>query len=212
MTYNTSVQSSTGYTFLFDVQTRSKTATGPSVWYKASHPESVENYAAHLKDSLTAAYSDVRDHLQVSHQRQKEIYDRKVHGEPYKKDDLVWLYNPATPSGQSKKLHHPWTGPYKILNRISDADYRIQEVFGKRAPSVVHFDRLKKCPPNTRFAQELPHVGNDVQDEPSAMDDNQLQTCFELELVDDQEHLHAPIRRSTRQRQQPDWYLPVITH
>ena len=40
-------------------------------------------------------------------------------------------------------LHHPWTGPYKI---VADVTYRIQNCRGRRHRLVVHFNQLKPCP------------------------------------------------------------------
>ena len=57
--------------------------------------------------SLTAAYSDVRNQLQTAHKRQR---NQKIRGNLYQKGDLVWL--------------HPWTGPFKLVERIGEADYR----------------------------------------------------------------------------------------
>ena len=37
--------------------------------------------------------------------RQKELYDRKAHGELFKQGDLVWLHTPAVSRGKSRKLH-----------------------------------------------------------------------------------------------------------
>ena len=39
-------------------------------------------------------------------------------------DELVWLHSPALPRGQSKK------GPYQVLQRLTDCDYRIQVALG----------------------------------------------------------------------------------
>ena len=44
-----------------------------------------------------------------------------------------------------KKLHHPWTGPYTVVKRLSDITYRIAHPTSKRQRQVVHFDRLKRC-------------------------------------------------------------------
>ena len=66
------------------------------------------------------------------HIRQSEIYNRKVHGEPYNTGDIVWFHNPAVTTRESRKLYHPWTGPYRVIDKISEADYRIKEVYGKK--------------------------------------------------------------------------------
>ena len=147
MAYNTSVHSSTGYTpyyLLFGHEARLPL----DLMYgtRKPQPQLVQDYAAHMRQCISDAYYAVHEQLNQAHARQ-EFYNHKIHGQPYKKGDLVWLYNPAIPPGQSSKLHHPWTRPYKILDKISDADYQIKELFGKKCPSVVHFNRLKKCHP-----------------------------------------------------------------
>ena len=77
------------------------------------------------------------------HERQKAFYDRKVYGKPYTLGDLVWLYSPVPQKGTSRKLYHPWTGPFKVVKKISDVTYRIQQQQGKRLRKIEHFDRLK---------------------------------------------------------------------
>ena len=59
--------------------------------------------------------------------------------------DLVYLNVPAVKTGQTKKLHSPWTGPYKVIRKISDVTYRIEDVQNRRKRKVLHFNRLKQC-------------------------------------------------------------------
>ena len=96
----------------------------------------------------------VREHGSKEHQRQKEFYDAKVHGEPYKIGDFVWLHL-SPPKGTSHKLHHPWTGPYKVIKKVSDVTYQIQHLYGNRQCKVIHFDRLKPC--SREVIQSLQH-------------------------------------------------------
>ena len=65
-------------------------------------------YVQQLKTSLHDAYA-------FEHKRQKAVYDEKIHGKPFDLDDNVWLHSPAIPRGQSKKLNHPWKGPFKYM-------------------------------------------------------------------------------------------------
>ena len=154
MAYNTSVQPTTGFTpfyLMFGRQARI-----PIDVMFGSSPvieTSPSTYAIQLKQSLTAAYGHVRDKMDVTFERQKQHYNKKVHGKPYNVDDYVWLYSPAVPPGQSKKLHHPWSGPFQIVKRLSDATYRIADTSAKRQRHIVHFDRLKPCTPGTRLPQ-----------------------------------------------------------
>jgi len=86
----------------------------------------------------------------ISHDRQKLYYDRKVFGDPYAPGELVWLLNPKVPKNTSKNLFHPWTGPFKMLKKLSECTYRIQKTEGQRQRQVVHFNRFKPCPKDIR--------------------------------------------------------------
>ena len=89
-----------------------------------STPCSSDDYATSLKTNLESAFQRAREQITTHHERRKEQYDKKVHGDPYDEGDLVWLHNPAEPRNSSRKLHHFWTGPYQIKKkphqRLSD--------------------------------------------------------------------------------------------
>ena len=114
----------------------------------------IPKYVVDLRSSLSAAYKQVRDCMGNKRARQKEFYDRRVHGQLFSPGDLVWLNNLAVPHGRAKKLHCPWTGPYRIIARLSDAVYRIQHIRLCRKRVVVYFDRLKPRSPTTRQPEE----------------------------------------------------------
>ena len=152
MAYNTSVQPTTGFTpfyLMFGRQARIPvdimfgsspvTDTSPSA------------YATTLKQSLSSAYNHVRNKMNATFEHQKQLYDKKVHGQPYNVGDLVWLYSPVVPLGLSKKLYHPWTGPFKVIKHLSGVTYRIVDTGATQHRKIVHFDRLKLCPPDTRL-------------------------------------------------------------
>ena len=84
-----------------------------------SHSE----YATQIRQHLEAAYQQVRERLGHKLDRQKELYDKRVHGKPFEAGELVWLHSPAVPHGQSKKLYCPWTGPFHVVRKISDVTY-----------------------------------------------------------------------------------------
>ena len=100
---------------------------------------------------MEEAYHRVRKNLSTGHQRQKDIYNKRVHGEPYAVGDTVWLLDTVIQKGQSKKFHHPWKGPYHVLKHISDCDYLIEQASGDHTQIIVHFNRLKPLKPGTRF-------------------------------------------------------------
>ena len=125
--YGTSVHSTTGYTpfyLMFGCQAQMPI----DIMYEIPTPQvsSPAEYAERLRQDLELASLRVR--VQLGHKLccQKDLYDRKFHVRPYKCGELVWLYSPVVPRGQSKKLRHPWTGPFQVMRRLSDAVYRIQ--------------------------------------------------------------------------------------
>ena len=111
MAYNTSVQASTGYTPFYLMFGRQARLPVDLMFGLSNTQDKVAtDYAQHLQSSLHDAYQNVRDTMGVCQQRQKELYDRKVHGEPFQVNDLVWLHSPALGRGQSRKLCHPYHG------------------------------------------------------------------------------------------------------
>ena len=116
---------------------------------------SVNEYAATLHKQFDSAYSLAWSHSLLSHLRQKEIYDKKVHRKPYKKGDLVWLHFPLSKRRINKKLYRPWSGAYKVVKKLSNANYRIEQVQGRKNRKIVHFDQLKLCPANIHQNEEL---------------------------------------------------------
>ena len=115
--------------------------------------QNVHCFFRDMANALENAYHHVRSTMGLKQEHQKELYDRKRHGDPYKVGDLVWLHSPVVPCGSSRKLHHPWTGPYKIVKQLSDVTYRIQSCRGRRHRFVVHFNHLKPCPDDMRFEE-----------------------------------------------------------
>ena len=81
-----------------------------------------------MKTNIEKAFNLARQHSFSKQLRQKEIYDRKVHGKPYKQGSFVWLITPMGRRGPSKKLYHPLSGPYKVVKKLSDATYRIEQM------------------------------------------------------------------------------------
>ncbi len=153
MAYNTSVHPTTGYTPFFLMFGR-QARLPVDLMYASDKPAQTSHaeYATQVKASLENAYWQVRENMRVKLGRQKELCDIKVHGKPFEPDEHVWLHSPVVPRGMSRKLHHPWTGPWRIVKRISDATYRVQKLGqGRQRRSVVHFNRLKCYGPGIRL-------------------------------------------------------------
>ena len=130
MAYNTSVHASTGYTPFFLMFGRQARMPIDLMYGTGDEKEvPTTQYAA---ATVVEAYRGVREKLAASHARRKNYYDQKVHGQPFAVGDLVWLHSVVVPRGKSKKLHHPWIGPFRVLTKLSESDYRVKKLSGNR--------------------------------------------------------------------------------
>ena len=147
-------QSTTGYSPYFLMFGRD--ARLPmDIIYDTTTPDGIEQqpYAAYVKSQhalLTDAFRQVWENTGQKYSFQKEIYNKKVHDQPLVDGDMVWLFNLAIRKGQPRKLHKPWSGPYRIRRKMSEVTYQIQHT-GNHKLKVVHFNRLKRCPNNIRL-------------------------------------------------------------
>ena len=168
MAYNTSVHPSTGYAPFYLMFGR--LARLPvDIMYGSCPTEPVlpHQYVKTLKATMEGAYEKAREHLKATAVRSEELYNKRVHGREFQVGELVWLNNPVVPRGRSRKLHCPWTGPFKVIKKISPVVYRLQDKRpGSRKRVVVHFDRLKPCPDNIRIKP----VGDEVQNTDASSD------------------------------------------
>jgi len=63
----------------------------------------------------------------------------------YQIGDKVWVYIPRTFKGLSTKLLHPWSGPYRVIEKTSPVNYKIETCDGHRAAQIVHSNRMTIC-------------------------------------------------------------------
>ena len=156
LAYNSSVQATTGFTPFFLMFGR-QVSLPVDVMFGTStemSEKSLDHYAASLQWKLQYAYGLVQQKFKVVQECQKEFYDTTVHGEPYKEGGLAWLYTTVIPKGTHRKFHHPWSGPYCILKKLFEVNYRIQNLQSHRK-MIVHFNRLKRCHPNVRLDKDI---------------------------------------------------------
>ena len=113
----------------------------PAAEVTANKP--LQTYVQDMLENFHYAHEVARSNLGDQQRRQADIYQRKVHGDPYEPGDLVYLHAPY--KALSKKFHTPWEGPYCVKQRI-DKDYIIcpgKIVRSGIKTQMVHFNRLK---------------------------------------------------------------------
>jgi len=99
-------------------------------------------YASSLAEAMVQAHAAVREHVEQQYRYQKKEYDRHVKSQTFQEGQAVWLREYANTPGMSKSLKRPYSGPWIVTNRFSNATYKIQKSKVSR-PMIVHSDRLK---------------------------------------------------------------------
>ena len=87
------------------------------------------------------------------------------------------------PRGNSRKLHTPWVGPYKVVKRISETVYRIQDSRAPQKRIVVHFDKLTPCSKGMRTPVDV--NGKEGTNSEIQQETRQLPSGTNLQIVDD---------------------------
>lgn len=103
-----------------------------------------DNYVAELMARLNIAFTEAKQNLRNSAEKRAIQYNKKSEEVQLKVGDLVYLYDPSTKIGESKKLTKPWKGPFRIMEQKSPVNFKIKEL-NKKAEHIVHVNRLKLC-------------------------------------------------------------------
>jgi hypothetical protein len=105
-----------------------------------------------LKSNLRKAYNDIRLNNQKAHQKSKAYYDKKAKERKFEVNDKVYLFCPARKPGRCHKFRSFWQGPFIVVQKLPDLNYKI--VNKKRKEFLVHINRLKKSYDETPWSFE----------------------------------------------------------
>lgn len=100
------------------------------------------DYVLDLQENLREIHDLAREHLRGAAERQQKIYDGTVRNQNYSVGNLVWRNQKKNIPGRKSKIARHWTGPWIIIEKLSDILFRIK--FSKNSvPVIVHGDNLK---------------------------------------------------------------------
>jgi transposase InsO family protein len=99
-------------------------------------------YKIRLVSRLRKVYAEIQQKRDKEIESYKFRYDNRQRNIQFKVGDLVMVFWPVPKQGVSNKLLPKWEGPYKVINKLGDTTYRIENDNGRTF--AIHVQRLKK--------------------------------------------------------------------
>ena len=79
----------------------------------------------------------------------KLYYDKTHRTVNFEEGSQIMLFTPHTKVGFSTKFLSRWDGPFTVLNKLSNLNYRVENL-DKSRTMVVHVQRMRKYRPWNR--------------------------------------------------------------
>lgn len=99
-------------------------------------------YVTKLREDMQRAHEVARKYLATAVVRQKDTYDAKQNLHTYSPGTLVWYATDVKQLDITPKLRAAFEGPYLVVARLNDLNYKIQ-CDAKGTTSIVHHNKLK---------------------------------------------------------------------
>ena len=157
--------------------------------------------ADELNERLYEIQREAQMTMGSEQRRQREYFNRKVHGEPFEEGDLVWLLEPH--KAKSRNFYWPRHGPFEVLSRTSEVTYMICKRGNKEKWQKVLFNRLKPY----RGDPEVRHSGRVENRPPPIYED----IPSELETEEENEDRPFHVIESTTAESQAARNRPKVT-
>ena len=100
----------------------------------------------------------------------KERYDKDSNQKSFSIGDLVWVHFPEVMVGGSRKFFLNWSGPYIVIEKVSNINYRVAHAHNSEPlRNEIHLNRMKRfyhrsvLPPKPTDSQPT-DTPNDITD------------------------------------------------
>ena len=104
-----------------------------------------DEYIRNMLPKLETMREIARQKVQERQDVYKKQYDKHTKPTDLQPGTLVLLYNPSVPMGKVPKMYRKFRGPYYIVSKEGEVNYRLRECgTNKEISYPVHADRLKR--------------------------------------------------------------------
>jgi len=95
-------------------------------------------------EQLQKIREELPELIKIEQDKQKKNYDKSHKTVSYSPGQLVLIDTKSQKFGEIKKLAHKFNGPFKIIEKISDVNYKIELILrGKPTVDIIHVNRMK---------------------------------------------------------------------
>ena len=105
--------------------------------------ESYNAFVEERRERMVSAFTEVRNTLRRSAERNKRYYDLSVKPKTFETGQWVWYFNLRKYRGKQMKWTRQYEGPFLIIRVVSPLTVEIQRS-AKSRPKTVHVDKLKE--------------------------------------------------------------------
>jgi hypothetical protein len=143
-----------------------------------------ERWVAERREHMSKVFKMVQDLTSRPQLQQKQYFDKNKSGkfQTFLEGEQVMYCDPAARKKQGK-LNKPWFGPYQVLEKLSDALYKLQ-MHGKEV--IVNTQRLKKYYRRPTSDQEQVEMNLEGDDQGDSSDEEEQVLQSDDELDDSQ--------------------------
>ena len=134
-----------------------------------NQPLPQEEWVTNRHKDMQRVFKLVQEHTQRAQLHQKRYYDKNLKGDfqIFEPGNLVMMCDPAAWARRINgniqgKLNNPWSGPFEIIERLSDSLYKIKK--GNKE-IIVNTERLKKYYHRNEGYDQTQSISEDSSDE-----------------------------------------------
>ena len=102
----------------------------------------VHEYVQDQIKRLQEAYAKLSVHKTEYQMKYKAYYDKSHKKISFENNDSVMIYFPVAKVNLTYKLIPKWEGPFRVVERINDLNYRVQDLNNSKRVFMVHVQRM----------------------------------------------------------------------
>ena len=116
----------------------------------------MDEWAGWLKDRLECWHEVMRARGDQASKKRKTYYDKKAVERELAVGDMVLCRIP----GMAHKLRESWKGPFEVVKKLNQVDYRID--LGRKKSKVLHINNLKQYQEREEVVLRIAVIAEDV--------------------------------------------------